>query len=165
MVYDGWLDLVRVFVKGIIKGIIGYAAIILVLRVSGKRTLTKLNAFDFTVTVALGSTLASALLTKSVTVAEGSVAFIKLAALQFTVSWLSVRSSAFQRFIKSEPTLLLRDGRILDGAMRRQRVMHGELLAVLPNSGEPEIDGVAAVVLETDGSFSVMSGSLGCASA
>jgi len=42
MIYDGWLDLVRVFVKGII----GYAAIILVLRVSGKRTLTKLNAFD-----------------------------------------------------------------------------------------------------------------------
>lgn len=111
MVYDGWLDLVRVFVKGIIKGIIGYAAIILVLRVSGKRTLTKLNAFDFTVTVALGSTLASTLLTKSVTVAEGSVAFITLAALQFTVSWLSVRSSAFQLFIKSEPTLLLRDGR------------------------------------------------------
>jgi len=49
--------------------------------------------------------------------------------------------------------------------MRRQRVTHGELLAVLRNSGKPEIDGVAAVVLETDGSFSVMSGSVGCASA
>jgi uncharacterized membrane protein YcaP (DUF421 family) len=58
MFYDGWFRLVRVLVVGSC----GYVALIALLRISGKRTLAKLNAFDFVVTVALGSTLATVLL-------------------------------------------------------------------------------------------------------
>lgn len=83
---------------------------VLLLRVSGKRTLTKMNAFDLVVTVALGSTLATVLLTKSVALAEGLTAFVLLIFLQFVLTWLSVRSRAVSRLVKSEPTLLVYQG-------------------------------------------------------
>jgi len=62
-----------------------------VLRVSGKRTLAKLNAFDFVVTVALGSTLATILLNSTVSWAEGAVALAVLAGLQFLVAVVASR--------------------------------------------------------------------------
>ena len=84
--------------------------VLLLLRVSGKRTLTKINAFDLVVTVALGSTLATVLLTKSVALAEGLTAFVLLIFLQFVLTWLFVRSQAASRLVKSEPTLLVYQG-------------------------------------------------------
>ena len=84
--------------------------VLLLLRVSGKRTLTKMNAFDLVVTVALGSTLATVLLTKSVALAEGLTAFVLLIFLQFVLTWLFVRSQAASRLVKSEPTLLAYQG-------------------------------------------------------
>ena len=84
--------------------------VLLLLRVSGKRTLTRMNAFDLVVTVALGSTLATVLLIKSVALAEGLTAFMLLIFLQFVLTWLSVRSRAVSRLVKSEPTLLVYQG-------------------------------------------------------
>lgn len=81
MVFDSWFGLLRVLVVGTIA----YAALVLLLRVSGKRTLAKLNAFDLIVTVALGSTLATVLLSKSVALVEGLAAFALLAGLQYLV--------------------------------------------------------------------------------
>ena len=153
MFFGTWSALGRILVVGPLA----YIALVLLLRVSGKRTLTKLNAFDLVVTVALGSTLATIVLSRSVSLAEGVLALALLVALQLAVTWTSVRSERVQRFVKAEPTLLLHRGRFLDGAMRAQRVTHSDLLSVLRASGEAEPGKVAAVVLETDGSFSVLS--------
>lgn len=80
-----------------------YAALVIFLRFSGKRTLSKMNAFDLVVTVALGSTLATILLSKDVAPAEGLLALLLLISLQFTVAWLSVRFPTIQQLVKSEP--------------------------------------------------------------
>jgi uncharacterized membrane protein YcaP (DUF421 family) len=153
MFFGTWAALGRVLAIGPLA----YVALVLLLRISGKRTLTKLNAFDLVVTVALGSTLATILLSKSVSLAEGVLALALLIALQFAITWTSVRSERIQRFVKAEPTLLLHRGHFLDAAMRAQRVTREEVLAVLRGSGQAEPGKVVAVVLETDGSFSVLS--------
>ena len=137
-------------------GALAYAALVAMLRVSGKRTLSKLNAFDLVVTVALGSTLATVLLSKDVALAEGLLAFALLAGLQWAVAKLSLRSPRFSRLVKAEPRLLLHRGRFLDGALRDERVARGEVLAALRASGVADAAGVAAVVLETDGSLNVI---------
>jgi uncharacterized membrane protein YcaP (DUF421 family) len=152
MFFDTWFGLLRVLVVGTLA----YAALVVLLRVSGKRTLAKLNAFDLIVTVALGSTLATVLLSESVALVEGLAAFALLAGLQYLVAWLSVRSPRFGDLVKSEPTLLLHRGRLLDGALRAHRVTRAEVLAALRGSGAAEAAQVAAVVLETDGSLSVI---------
>ena len=154
MLFESWADLGRVLVVGTAA----YVALVAILRVSGKRTLSKLNAFDFVVTVALGSTLATILLSKDVALAEGVTALALLVLLQLIITWLSVRSNAFQELVKAEPTLLVHKGSVLSGAMRRERVTREELLAAIRADGKGRIEEVTAVVLETDGTLSIITG-------
>lgn len=151
MFFDSWTGLLRVLVVGTSA----YAALVLLLRVSGKRTLAKLNAFDFVITVALGSTLATVVLSSSVALVEGVTALALLVALQYVVAWASVRSPRVERLVKSEPTLLYRDGFLKD-AMRRQRVTVDEVEQAARGQGHADLRSVAAVVLETDGSLSFL---------
>lgn len=152
MFFDSWYDLVRI----VVLGVTSYAGLLVLLRVSGKRTLSKLNAFDFVVTVALGSTLATVLLSSTVSLAEGLLALGLLVGLQAVVAYASARSRRVELLVKSEPTLLYRDG-FLPSAMRRERVTADELRQVARASGHAELSSVAAVVLETDGTLSVLS--------
>ena len=154
MFFDGWQGIGRV----IIVGTLAYAALIAILRVSGKRTLTKMNAFDLVITVALGSTLATIVLSKDVALAEGVVAFALLAALQFVVTSLSVRSRRVMHLVKSEPTLIFFRGCLLPDALRTQRVTEEEVRAAIRSVGKSQLADVEAVILETDGSFSVLDG-------
>ncbi len=151
MFFESWYGLFRV----ITVACLAYFALVLVLRSSGKRTLSKMNAFDLVVTVALGSTLATVILSKDVALLEGIVAFVTLALLQFVVSWLSVRFPSFEGIVKSEPTLLVHRGAFLSDNMRRMRITRSEILSALRinGTGTTEVD---AVVLETDGTMSVI---------
>lgn len=152
MLFDGWTGILRLLVVGIGA----YAVLVFLLRVSGNRTLSKMNAFDFVVTVALGSTLATVLLSRDVALAEGAAAFFLLVFLQMAVTWLSVRWPWFRRLMKSEPRLLVHMGRVLPDALARERVTPEEIQAALRAAGHANIEDVAAVVLETDGSFTVL---------
>jgi len=160
--FDGWAGLGRV----VLVGVPAYVALIFLLRISGKRTLSKMNAFDLVITVALGSTFATVLLSSSVALAEGVLAFALLVVLQFVVTWLSVRSKGVRNLVKAEPRLLFHDGAFLRGAMRSERVTEEEVLAAVRQQGIAEMGSVEAVVLETDGSLNVLgSGADGQASA
>lgn len=152
MFFDGWSDLLRILVVGLCA----FSGLVLILRTTGKRTLSKMNAFDFVVTVALGSTLASAVLSSDVSVSEALLAFALLCGLQFAITFLAVRSRRFQHLIKSEPALLAWQGVLLPDALRRERVTADEVLAALRASGKATLSSAYAVVLETDGSFSVL---------
>lgn len=152
MFFDSWYGLLRVLVTGTAA----YVGLILFVRVSGKRTLAKMNAFDLVVTVALGSTLATIFLSRDVALVEGLAAFFLLILLQYVVAWTSVRWPAFEKAVKSSPTVLVRDGVLLREAMKRQRVSDEEVRAAVRGAGVASLDDVAEVVLETDGSFSVI---------
>ena len=154
MFFDSYHDLVRVAVVGASA----YLALVILLRATGKRTLSKMNAFDLVVTVALGSILAATILDDSVSLSEGLLAFVLLCMLQLAVTYVSVRWKAFATLVKSEPTLLVLDGRWLPGAMKRERVTQDEILAAVRAQGLGDLSEVRAVVLESDGSISVVHG-------
>ncbi|MFN2329940.1 MAG: DUF421 domain-containing protein [Chromatocurvus sp.] len=135
--------------------VFAYASLIVILRLSGKRTLSKMNAFDLVVTVALGSTLATVILSKNVALAEGVAAMSMLVLLQFVVTWCSVRSVNVRRMVRSEPTLLMYRGTFLREAMKAQRVTETEVRQAARSQGNAEL-AENAVVLETDGRFSVL---------
>lgn len=152
MFFEGWKPVVRTLVLGTLA----YALLVWLLRVSGKRTLSKMNAFDFVITVALGSTLATILLSKNVALAQGVAALALLILLQLINTAIAVRWPSYQRVIKARPTLLLYRGEYLSDAMRRQRVTEDEILAAMRQQGVAEPAKVDAVVLETEGSLSVL---------
>ncbi|GAA1761663.1 DUF421 domain-containing protein [Nonomuraea bangladeshensis] len=152
MSFDSWGGIIRV----VIAAMTAYAFLVTVLRVSGKRTLSKMNAFDLVITIALGSILATIVLSADVALAEGALALVLLAALQFAVAWLAARSARVRRLIKSAPTLLLRDGRLLEQPMREQRVTASEVRQAVRSTGSGAMEDISAVILETDGTFSVI---------
>ncbi len=150
------LESAQILGRTLVTGILAYFVIVLVLRVTGKRTLSKWNAFDFIVTVALGSALANVILSPDVSLAEGALALSLLCFLQLLVTWISVRSDRFQNLIKSTPALLLYEGAFQHQTMLRERVTQAEIRSALRSQGICAIEEVAAVILETDGTFSVI---------
>ena len=150
--FDSWDSILRTLVITILA----YVVLIILLRISGKRTLSKMNAFDFIVTIALGSTLATVLLNKSVSLADGVLALFLLIGLQFLITFFSVRSKRVSKLVKSMPTLLVYKGDFLQDAMRKERVNADEIYAILREKGISSIQDVDAVILETDGSLSVI---------
>ncbi len=152
MWFDSWSDVLRV----LLVGPASYAALVVILRSSGKRTLAKLNAFDLVVTVALGSTLATIFLSKDVSWVEGLAALAVLALLQFLVAMFASRVPTGRSVLTSRPTMVLKDGQMLTDALRSQRLAETEVLQVIRGSGLGDVSAVAAVVLESDGSLSVI---------
>lgn len=137
-------------------GCLAYIGIIILLRISGKRTLSKWNSFDFVVTIAFGTILGSTMLSSKTSLAQGLVGFALLVALQAGITWIAARFAIVQKLIKAEPALLLYQGKIRTKMLKKERVAEGELLAALRSSGIASIGDAAAVILETDGSFSVL---------
>lgn len=150
--FNGWSGLAHTLIAGTLT----YVGLIVWLRISGKRTLSKWNSFDFVVTIAFGSILASALLSKSTPFAQSMVAVGLLVVFQYVITWLSVRSSVIQKLVKAEPSLLVFKGKMQEDVMIDKRVARGEVLAAIRVNGSASVEDVDAVVLETDGTFSVI---------
>ncbi|MDW5551803.1 DUF421 domain-containing protein [Methanosarcina sp.] len=153
LLFNSWSDLGRVLVLGVL----GYISLVLLLRISGNRTLSKLNAFDFIVTIALGSTFGSFILNKEISLAEGVMGFIVLIGMQYVVSWLTIRSTTIKRIVKSEPSLVYYNQEYLVDSMKRSRIAKAEIEQSVRNQGYATLENVEAVVLETDGSLSIIS--------
>ena len=149
-----WFDYVSV--AAIAFG--AYLWLVLVLRVTGKRTLAKLNAFDFAITVAFGSALATIIIDENVGLLRGGFVLAILALLQFLVTKGSQWSDFIRKTVRSRPTLLVRNGKVYEQALRYERVTPDELAEIIRNNGYGRLDDVGAVIIETDGSFSVLGG-------
>jgi uncharacterized membrane protein YcaP (DUF421 family) len=140
----------------LVIGSLAYLVVIALLRISGKRTLSKWNAFDFVVTIAYGSILATLVLSQETSLLQGAIGLGVLLFLQYGLTWIAVRSPLVQHWIKSQPTLLLYRGELQLDALKRERVTQGEIRAAVRAKGLSAIEDVEAIVLETDGSFSVI---------
>lgn len=152
MLSDEEFGLLRILATGVLT----YAGMVALLRASGNRTLSKMNSFDLVVTVAFGSTLASVLVDKKISVAEGITAIALLISLQFAVTWLSVRFPSFNHLVTTRPTLLVQDGEMRWEAMRSVRVTEDDILGALRKHGIGDLGEAGAVVMESDGSLSVI---------
>lgn len=150
--FDSWTSIGRILVVGTLT----YAALVLILRLTGSRTLASMNAFDFIVTVAIGAVFGRALTAKGVPLAEAVTALALLVALQYAVAWLQTRWSFFMGVVTNPPALLYFRGEFLRDAMRRQRVTEAEVEAAVRKKQLGSMDEVEAVVLESSGEFSVI---------
>jgi uncharacterized membrane protein YcaP (DUF421 family) len=135
--------------------IIGFTALIALLRVSGKRTLSKLNVFDFVFVVAVGSMFASTIIEKDITLVEGLAGMITLVVIQVVLARVAASWPAAERIINGSPTLLLARGKFIPHALRKERVTEEEVRAAIRAKGINRVEDVHAVILENDGTLSV----------
>lgn len=151
-----WFDSWDILARTVLVGAAAYATLIGILRLSGRRSLSQLNAFDFIVTVSLGSVLATILLDADVSWAEGVTALALLAGLQLVVALVSSRWPGSRLLFTAAPALLLADGQVHHEALRANRLTEDEVHQAIRMEGIGDISQVRAVVLETNGTLSVL---------
>ncbi len=152
MLFSDYNTLINILIKGVSI----YLFIILALKLFGKRSLAKLNAFDFIVTIALGSILASTLTNSKVAVSDGFVSILIVLILQYFVSNFAVKIPFLNKFIKSEPALLYHNDTFLTKALEKERIQKEEVMQAVRESGEDDMTQIKQVILETNGSLSVI---------
>ncbi|WP_051448431.1 DUF421 domain-containing protein [Bradyrhizobium sp. WSM1417] len=152
ILFQGWTPLLRTAIGTTVT----YVALVVLLRIAGPRTLAKWYAFDLIVTVALGSTFANSVLSGNISVAQSLVGFIILIGLQFIIAFAVAQWSQLRVVVNPQPTLLLHQGRFVHEAMRSQRVAEADVRAAVRQHGIDRVEDVGAVVLEADGTFSVI---------
>ncbi len=140
----------------LLVGFAAYVTLVVLLRITGKRTLSKLNAFDLVATIALGSVLASAVTNPDQSWALAVMAMLVLLGAQFVVAQVTTWLPHGRWLVTAAPTLVVRHGEVLQDALRGARLTRGELDQAVRSSGIGSFRDVAAVVLETDGSLSVV---------
>ncbi len=152
MFFNTWQDIGRI----VIISILSYVALILLLRRAGKRTLSQMNAFDFAASVAVGSTLSTVILDRDIALVEGLTAFIVLIGLQMLMGWLAIRSDVFGQILKADAQLLYYRGSYLHKEMKRARISREDIYRIVREQGRSEMNNIQAVIMESDGSLSVV---------
>ena len=147
---SSWTTLATV----VVSTVAAYAAVIVLTRLSGVRSLATMSSFDFAATVAVGSTVATTGL-GSTPLVNGLLVLALLFGLQYVVATLRRRTAA-ERLIDNRPLLVMHEGRVLDDNLALARLNRAELWAQLRMAGVHRRDEVRAVVMETTGSMSVI---------
>jgi uncharacterized membrane protein YcaP (DUF421 family) len=150
--FGGWAPVLRI----IVVGSLGYGVLLILQRISGKRTLGQMNAFDLLITVALGASFGRILTARDVALLEAVTAFALLIVLQLAVAVFRQRSRAAERVITASPTILFYRGNFHRMEMRKERVTEDELAAAVRQSGLGSFHDVHAILLEADGKLAVV---------
>jgi|SRR5690625_626958 len=152
MFFNDFFSFVRIFIVGVLS----YLLVVFILRASGKRTLSKMNSYDFIVNVALGSIMGNILINPDLKLFNGIFAFGLLVFLQYLFSSFSVKWKWFSNLVKSDPTLLYYKGEFIEKKLKHERIPKETLIQAVRSSGKSSLEEVYAIVLETDGTVSVM---------
>lgn len=140
----------------LVSSLVIYGAVILVVRLNGLRTFSKMSSFDFAVTVAIGSLIASVAAT-SISLTDGVVALVAIVAFQRVLA-MARRRTAVETVVDNRPILLMTGEQMITEHMGESRITPSDLRAKLREANVTEWSQVRAVVLETTGDVSVLTG-------
>ncbi len=146
-----WSSIMMVIISAL--GI--YTALILFTRIAGLRSFSKMSSFDFAITVAIGSLVATTVLTKDPPLLQAVVALAVLFLLQMGIAGLR-NFKVIQKLVDNKPLLLMRGTEMLEENMKRAKVSHSDMLAKLREANVTQFRQVKAVVMETTGDISVL---------
>jgi uncharacterized membrane protein YcaP (DUF421 family) len=140
----------------VLSTVVIFVVAVAVIRLVGLRALSKMSSFDFVVTVALGSIVATAAATSS-SVWNAAAAFVTLLAVQWAVATLRRRFHLSDWF-DNEPLMLMDRSGMFEEHLDEARVTVDDVFAKLREANVTDLDQVLAVVLETTGDISVLHG-------
>lgn len=132
-----------------------FVAVVVVARTVGLRAFSKMSSFDFAVTVATGSIMASVAAT-STSLANGVLALAVLFGCQWAVAQIRRRVPIGSRIVDNRPLLLMWEGQVIADHLDMARVTRDDLRAKLRGADVMRHDQVRAVILETTGDISVL---------
>lgn len=147
----GWVNVIALTLNAI--GI--YIAIILFTRLAGKRSFSKMSSFDFAMTVAIGSMIASTVLSKTVTLGTGILGLALIYILQISVAFLR-RFNGISKVVDNSPLMLMDGENIIKQNLHKAKVTEGDLRSKLREANVLNLSQVRAVIFESTGDISVL---------
>jgi len=133
-----------------------YFSLILFTRMAGVRSFSKLSSFDFAITVAIGSLIASTILADSPPLLLAITALLALFFIQVVVAKLRRCSAFVSTLVNNKAILLMKGEEMLEENMRKAKVSRSDLLAKLREANVLKLNQIKAVVMESTGDISVL---------
>lgn len=138
----------------ILRAAIVYGALMVMVRVAGKRTVGQFTSFDLLVVMLLSESVSNALSANDNSVFGGLILAATLVLLNVLVAVASSRSRKVENLTEGTPVLVGRDGSLFESVLKRERVGIGEVKKAL-RENDCELQDMRLVFLEADGNFSV----------
>jgi uncharacterized membrane protein YcaP (DUF421 family) len=139
----------------IIRPMLVYLALIIFLRIFGKRELAQLNPFDLVVLLSLSNTVQNAMIGDDNSVSGGVIGAFALLAINWFLTRVLFNMPRVNQALQGSPTTLIVNGIVDQDALRRESLTEEELLAVLHKQSFDTFDEVRRCVLEPNGTFYV----------
>jgi uncharacterized membrane protein YcaP (DUF421 family) len=150
-----WLPDIPVLEKILRSGFI-YLFILMAFRFTGKRQVGQLTPFDLVVLLLISNVVQNAVIGNDNSLGGGMIGAVTILALNWLVVEISYRFKPARRLLEGEPTLLIHNGQILKGNLKRERITMEDLQASLRRSGVGDAHLVRFAVLEENGQISVI---------
>lgn len=153
---SGLFELAMPWWQFVLRAVIVYFVLLFMLRLSGKRTVGQFTPFDLLVVVLLGTAVQNSLIGEDVSLLGGLILAATLIACNWLVGFATARSRTLDRLAEGSPVLLGRDGEIFAGVLRRQNISRLDVDEALRDNGIADLSRAALVMLEVDGSITVV---------
>jgi len=144
-----WWDLV-------IRAAVVYIAVLLLLRVSGKRQIGQMGMTEFVALLLISNAVQNAMNGGDNSLTGGLILASTLILLSFAFAYLTYRYNRLERLVQGRPTLLVHHGKLLRHHLARELLSVRELSVILRKQGIHHLDEVAEAVLESDGYVTVI---------
>ena len=138
------------------RAAIVYTAVLIGLRLMGKRELGQMTVFDLVVVLLLANAVQNAMVGADTSVQGGLVAALVLLAINRVVAAARLHSGVWGRLLEGSPTVLVQEGQILDAAVRKEGLERAQVEMAMREHGVASVEDVQLAVMETDGSISIV---------
>lgn len=141
----------------ILRGVAIYVILLVIIRLSGRRTLAEMTPFDFVLLLIVAETTQQALLGDDFSITNAALLIVTLFTLDIALSHIKARRRGIGLLIDGTPTILVRHGHLEERAMRRARVTRDDVLAAARiQQGLERLDQIKYAVLEISGEISII---------
>ncbi len=138
------------------RGAIVYVALMVLLRLSGKRTVGEFTPFDLVVVVLLGEAAQGSLTGGDESLLGGLIVAATLIGLNYAVGFGTARSATFDKLVEGEAVLLVRNGQVHHRALKRNNIPETDLEEAVRRAGHATMDKVELAMLESSGEITVV---------
>ena len=140
----------------VLRTIIVYVALLIGLRIAGKRELGQMAPFDLVVILVISNAVQNAMVGQDTSLTAGLVAAATLLLVNSAVNRLGLRPGKLGGRLMGSPSLLVNDGHFIDANLRREGITRDEVMMALREHGVDKAEDVETAVLEVDGAVSVI---------
>jgi uncharacterized membrane protein YcaP (DUF421 family) len=141
----------------ITRAVLVYGALLVMIRIAGKRDVGQLSVFDLLVILLIAEGVSSSIQGGNESVTGGIIIVAVILVLNRLIAFAGDRVPAFGRLVEGTPTEIVRDGRMLHRNMHKESITEDELMTAIRGHGVDDLSKVQRAVLETDGTISVIS--------